>query len=67
MKAETRMQNENGWKKHLWGSALLVVAWLMVQSLAAVWWASQITTRVEHVEHQVIRVTDRVHNLELDR
>lgn len=61
------MQNDNCWKKHLWGSALLIVGWLMLQTISAVWWASQISTRMEHVEGQVIRVTDRVHNLELDR
>lgn len=61
------MMNDNGWKKHLWGSALLIVGWLMLQTFGAVWWASQITTRVEHVEREVIRVGDRVHNLELDR
>ncbi len=55
--------NDNGLgglKKHLWS----IVGLLLLQTLAAVWWASNLTTRMGRVERDVDHVSTRVHTLE---
>ena len=49
-----------GLKKHLWS----IVGLLLLQTFAAVWWASNLTTRMGRVERDVDQVSTRVHNLE---
>jgi len=57
----------NGLKKYLVGVAVTVTAALLGQSMALVWWAATITTRVEYVEKAVDGLDDRVHTIETAR
>lgn len=54
----------NGLKKYLVGVAVAVTTALLGQSMALVWWAATISTRVEHVEKAVDGLDGRVHTLE---
>ena len=53
----------NGIKKHLWA----IIFALVGQTMAAVWWASAINTRMGYVERDLDRCGDRVHSLEVSR
>jgi hypothetical protein len=57
----------NGLKKYLIGVAISLTTALVCQSMALVWWAATISTRVERVEKDVEGLTHRVHNIELSR
>ena len=57
----------NGLKKYLVGVAVAVTTALLGQSVALVWWAATISTRVEHVEKNVDGLTYRVHAIETGR
>jgi len=57
----------NGLKKYLVGVAVAVTTALLGQSMALVWWAATITTRVEYVEKSVDGLTGRVHEIETAR
>ena len=57
----------NGLKKYLVGVAVAVTTALLGQSMALVWWAATITTRVERMEKDVDSLTTRVHVIETAR
>ena len=57
----------NGLKRYLVGVAVALTTSILVQSMVLVWWAATITTRVEHVEKDVDRLTVRVHAIEVSR
>ncbi len=57
----------NGLKKYLVGVAVAVTTALLGQSMALVWWAATISTRVEHVEKDLDGLTVRVHAMETSR
>lgn len=57
----------NGLKKYLVGVAVAVTTAILGQSMALIWWAATITTRVEHVEKDVDQLTARVHSIETAR
>ena len=57
----------NGLKKYLVGVAVAVTTALLGQSMALVWWAATITTRVEYVEKAVDGLSGRVHKIETAR
>lgn len=57
----------NGLKKYLVGIAVSLTVAILAQSMALVWWAATITTRVDHVEKSVDGLTVRVHTIEMDR
>ena len=57
----------NGLKKYLVGVAVAVTTALLGQSMALVWWAATITTRVDYVEKDVDNLTARVHVIETTR
>ena len=57
----------NGLKKYLVGVAVAVTTALLGQSMALVWWAATITTRVEYAEKDIDRLTSRVHVIETAR
>ena len=57
----------NGLKKYLVGVAVAVTTALLGQSMALVWWAATITTRVDYVEKDVDNLTARVHVIETMR
>lgn len=57
----------NGLKKYLVGVAVAVTTALLGQSMALVWWAATITTRVDYVEKDVDSLTARVHVIETTR
>lgn len=57
----------NGLKRYLVGVAVALTTALLCQSMALVWWAATITTRVDHVEKDVAQLNVRVHTLETDR
>jgi len=54
----------NGLKKHLWSVAGTIVLALLLQTFTAIWWASGIDTRMDHVEKDVSQCEARVHRLE---
>ena len=57
----------NGLKKYLVGVAVAVTTALLGQSMALVWWAATISTRMERVEKDVDSLTTRVHVIETAR
>ncbi|HBO44129.1 MAG TPA: hypothetical protein DD670_09395 [Planctomycetaceae bacterium] len=57
----------NGLKKYLVGVAVAMTTALLGQSMALVWWAATITTRVEYVEKAVDGLDGRVHAIETTR
>ena len=57
----------NGLKKYLVGVAVAVTTAILGQSMALIWWAGAITTRVEHVEKDLDQLTGRVHTIETAR
>ena len=57
----------NGLKKYLVGVAVAVTTALLGQSMALVWWAATISTRMERVEKDVDSLTTRVHVIETGR
>jgi hypothetical protein len=57
----------NGLKKYLVGVAVAVTTALLGQSVALVWWAATMTTRIEHMEKDVDGLTVRVHVIETRR
>ena len=60
-------QGLNGLKKYLVGVAVAVTTALLGQSMALIWWAATITTRVEYVEKAVDGLSGRVHTIETVR
>lgn len=60
-------QLTNGLKKHLWGGTSTVLVALLGQTIAGVWWASSITTRLERAERDLVRVEQRLHTVEIKR
>lgn len=54
----------NGLKRYLVGVAVALTTAILCQSMVLVWWAATITTRVEHMEKDVDRLTVRVHAIE---
>ncbi len=54
----------NGLRKYLVGVAVAVTTALVGQSMALVWWAGAITTRVQRVEKDVDGLSTRVHSIE---
>jgi hypothetical protein len=59
--------HSNGLKRYLVGVAVAITTAILCQSMALVWWAATITTRMEHVERDVAQLNERVHTLETDR
>jgi len=57
----------NGLKKYLVGVAIAVTTAILGQSMALIWWAATITTRVDHVEKDLDQLTGRVHTIETAR
>jgi hypothetical protein len=57
----------NGLKKYLVAVAVAVTTALLGQSMALVWWAATITTRVEYVEKAVDGLSGRAHTIETAR
>ena len=57
----------NGLKKYLVGVAVAVTTALLGQSMALVWWAATISTRMERVEKDVDWLSGRVHAIETAR
>jgi len=57
----------NGLKRYLVGVAVAVTMAIIGQSMALVWWAATITTRVEHVEKAVDGLSVRLHTIETVR
>ena len=54
----------NGIKRYLVGVAVAVTTAILCQSMALIWWAGTITTRVEYMEKHVAELNVRVHGLE---
>jgi hypothetical protein len=65
--SEGRECHVNGLKRYLIGVAISLTTALVFQSMALVWWAGTITTRVDYVEKAVGGLTDRVHTIETAR
>jgi len=57
----------NGIKKHLWSMGLTIMIFLVGQTIAAVWWASAIDTRVNYLEKNLDRHDVRLSALETHR
>jgi hypothetical protein len=57
----------NGLKKYLIGVGISLTTALACQSMALLWWAGAISTRVERVEKDVDGLTTRVHTIETSR
>jgi hypothetical protein len=57
----------NGVKKYLVGVAVAVTTALLGQSMALVWWAATISTRVERAEKDLDGLANRVHAMETSR
>ena len=56
----------NGLKRYLVGTAIAVTTALLMQTGALIWWTSAINTRVNYIERDVTRVSDRVYALEVN-
>lgn len=54
----------NGLKKYLVGVAISLTTALIGQSMALVWWAATIDTRVTRVEKDVDGLNGRIHVIE---
>jgi len=67
MNREAYESHLNGLKKYLVGVAVAVTMAILGQSMALVWWAATITTRVEHAEKAIDGLSSRVHAIEVDR
>jgi hypothetical protein len=57
----------NGLRRYLIGMAVALTTAILGQSMALVWWAATITTRMEHLEKGVDQLNVRVHAIEVDR
>ena len=57
----------NGLKRYLLGVAVSLTTALVCQSMALVWWAATITTKVERVEKDVDALSGRIHTIETTR
>ncbi len=57
----------NGLKKYLIGVAIALTTALACQSMALVWWAATVSTRVDRVEKDVDGLAGRVHVIETSR
>lgn len=57
----------NGLKRYLVGVAIALTTAILCQSMALIWWAATITTRMDRVEQDVAQLTGRVHTLETER
>lgn len=57
-------EESNGLRKHIWGAAGTVAGVVIVQLVAAIFWAGKIDARVEGVERGLERVEARVLRVE---
>jgi hypothetical protein len=57
-------EESNGLKKHVWGAAGAVAGVVIVQIVAAIFWAGKIEARVGGVERGLERVEARVLRVE---
>jgi hypothetical protein len=54
----------NGIKRHLWSGIGAVLVFLAGQTVTAFYWAGQISARMYHVEVDVGRLDERLHEVE---
>jgi len=58
---------KNSLKLQIWAAAGTMIAAVLLQSAAALFWAGTITARMTNVESNLVRCEERLHNVETTR